>query len=748
MVKFKKHHSKNNAKRNRKIFGWLLFSLSVFIMFSFMLRFSFIMLTGTIDGVDLNQLGTSLHSIGQVIEARRGTIFDRNEQTIATDALSYKMIAVLTDAWSPIEKPIHIQDPEAVADVLDEYLTMKKSDILDKLTSSAAQVEFGADGSNLSYDQKIKIEESLEAEGLTGIEFQESQSRLYPNGVFASHMVGLAQSDSDEDASNHHLEGVMGLEYYFDDLLSGEDGAQHYQKDGDGYALPNEKEQREEAIDGMNLHLTLDRRLQVLLENVLDDQDKLYHPANMTATVMDAKTGEILATSQRPTFNPMTKEGLDDTWQTFLTEYEYEPGSTMKVFTLAAAIEEGVFNPNEFYQSGQYRVGDGVVNDWNRDWGAISYLEGLHRSSNAAFIKLVEKMGYDTWKSYLDQFGFGQLTGISLPNEQMGSNPFNWELQKANTAFGQGITVTLIQMLQAMTAITNDGEMVQPTIVSGISDQAGNHREVEVTTKGKPISAETAHQVLEYLAQGVESEQGTAIGYHTEGIRIATKTGTAQFINPETGAYYMTAPNFIYSSLSAFPSDDPKYVVYITVQQPQLIDKTGGMIVQDIFHRLKDRLLMKEQSLDEEISTQQSVEQTDMPNVVGVSVQEAQELLGQRRVTVIGNGEAVTAQSPLANATTYDGERVFLLTEGPLTLPDLTGWSRNDLLRLAEFMDINFKFEGEGFVNAQSIEPGQVIEPGTTVDITLSQPNRIDTEASPDELWDESTFMQEDVSVQ
>ena len=172
------------------------------------------------------------------------------------------------------------------------------------------------------------------------------------------------------------------------------------------------------------------------------------------------------------------------------------------------------------------------------------------------------------------------------------------------------------------------------------------------------------------------------------------------------------------------------------------------MIVQDIFHRLKDRLFIKAQALDEEISTQQSVEQTDMPNVVGVSVQEAQELLGQRRVTVIGNGEAVTAQSPLANATTYDGERVFLLTEGPLSLPNLAGWSRNDLLRLAEFMDINFKFEGEGFVNAQSIEPGQVIEPGTTVDITLSQPNRIDTEASPDELWDESTFMQEDVSVQ
>lgn len=748
MVKFKKHHSKNYAKRNRKIFGWLLFSLSGLVMVSFIIRFSFIMLTGTVDGVDLNQLGTSLHSIGQVIEARRGTIFDRNEQTIATDALSYKMIAVLTDAWSPIEKPIHIQNPEAVADVLDEYLTMKKSEILDKLTSSAAQVEFGADGSNLSYDQKNKIEEALKAEGLTGIEFQESQSRLYPNGVFASHIVGLAQSDSDEEADNHHLEGVMGLEHHFDDLLSGEDGVQHYQKDGDGYALPNEKEQREEAVDGMNLHLTLDRRLQVFLENVLDDQDKLYHPANMTATVMDAKTGEILATSQRPTFNPMTKEGLDDTWQTFLTEHEFEPGSTLKIFTLAAAIEEGVFNPNEFYQSGQYRVGDGVVNDWNRDWGTISYLEGLHRSSNAAFIKLVEKMGYDTWKNYLDQFGFGQLTGISLPNEQMGSNPFNWELQKANTAFGQGITVTLIQMLQAMTAITNDGEMVQPTIVSGISDQAGNHREVEVTTKGKPISAETAHQVLEYLAQGVESEQGTAIGYHTEGIRIATKTGTAQFINPETGAYYMTAPNFIYSSLSAFPSDDPKYVVYITVQQPQLIDKTGGMIVQEIFHRLKDRLLMKEQSLVAEGDGPQPAEVVEMPDVVGLSVQEAQEQLNNQRLTVIGNGEVINAQLPKPGTTIYYGERLFLQTDGPLTLPDLTGWSRNDLLRLQEFIDITFNFEGEGYVNEQSVEPGLVIEPGTTVSVTLSQPNRFETETPPDELWNESTFIQGEVSNQ
>lgn len=739
--KNKNQKSKKSPKHNRKVFGWLLFCVSLIVMGMFMARFSIIMLTGRVGDVDLNELYQSIHNEGSILEAKRGTIYDRNSNVVAADASSYKMIAVLTDKWAPPEKPVHIQDPEAVADVLSKYLDIKRSKILKKLKSSGDQVEFGTVGSNLSYDLKTKIEKALEEKQLTGIQFEESQSRLYPNGVFASHVVGLAQPDPD-NKENKKIVGVMGLEHYFDDLLSGKDGLRQYQKDSFGYALPNVKEQKKEAIDGNNLHMTLDRRLQVYLENVMDDQDAEFHPKNMTATVMDAKTGEILATSQRPSFNAMTKEGLDNTWQTFLTEFEFEPGSTMKIFTLAAAIEEHIFDPNELYQSGRYQVSDGYVNDWNREWGTITYLEGLHRSSNVAFVKLVQKMGYEKWKSYMDAFGFGRLTGISLPNEQPGSNPYTWELQKANTAFGQGVTVTPIQMLQAMTAITNGGEMIQPTIVSSVSDNEGNILDVEVTKKGTPISPETANLVLEYLAQGVESEHGTTIGYLTEGTRISTKTGTAQIINPETGQYYLSTPNYIYSSMSAFPSDNPEYIIYITVQQPELIDTTGDFVVRGIFHRLKERLLMDNHELNAEEESDVTSMISEMPDLVGLNKEAALEQLNQLRVGVIGMGDTISEQFIPPGGSINYSQRLFLKTDGVMTLPDLSGWSRNDLLKLEEFTGVKFTIEGEGFVRQQSIATGEIIEPGVEIAVTLSEPERGETEQSPDQLWNESTFNQ------
>jgi Cell division protein FtsI/penicillin-binding protein 2 len=250
-------------------------------------------------------------------------------------------------------------------------------------------------------------------------------------------------------------------------------------------------------------------------------------PKRITATVMDPKNGEIIASAQRPSFNATTLDNIDASWQNLLTEYTYEPGSTMKILTLAAAIEEGVFNPNQYFESGTIKAHGGTVSDYNPvGWGWISSLEGVARSSNVLFVQLVDAMGHDVWKEYLDAFGFAQTTGMDLPNEQAGYNPYEWPLQKVNTGFGQGISVTPVQMLQAFSAVANGGKMAQPSLVAkSVDNETEEETMYEHEVSESPISKETAELTLSYLKQATELEDAVARGYKKEGYSIAAKTG-------------------------------------------------------------------------------------------------------------------------------------------------------------------------------------------------------------------------------
>lgn len=763
----------NHSYQNKKRFGYVMILVS-FILFVFVIfRLGKIMVGGHVDGQNLDARVSSLYQSNDVLLAERGTIFDKNNNPIAVDSTSYKMFAILTDEWSPESRPIHVQEPEAVARILSQHLTISYESALEKLTADASQVEFGSIGNNLSFDTVHQLKSELEEQELTGITFEESQTRLYPNGTFASHIVGLAQDTSKDDEPknpNQQISGVMGLEAQFDEALTGNNGMVNFQKDRFGYMLPNQTVHAQESVDGADLHLTLDRRLQVYLENIMTQVQEEFTPKAMTATVMDAKNGEIIASAQRPTFNAMTKEGIDQSWQNLLVDYEIEPGSTLKVITLAAAIEEGVFDPNAYYQSGTYPVAGGKVRDVKPEgWGTISYLEGVFRSSNVSFVKLVEAMGFDTWKSYLDAFGFGQETGIELPSEQSGKNPYQWDLQKVNTAFGQGITVTPVQMLQAFTAITNEGQMVQPSIVKGLdqSDEssegepADGSTEAEVTetasdevnTDSKvvasPISKETAEKTLQYLQMGVESDVGTARGYRIEGVPVAAKTGTAQIVNPETGQYYSSESDFIFSVASMLPADDPEYIIYITVQQPELDGKVGhgSAVVNRIFQPLSQRLLVQDgYNIDEPDSINFDI--MEMPQVIEQDTQNVISELEAKGLTfsVVGNGDKIVQQYPYRGSQIYKGQRAILLTNGAMSMPDLTGWSRSDLAKLSDLTGLTFNITGEGYVVSQSITPQSFVETGDQVSVTLSDPHGtsgeegLDVIDHPDQLWDESTF--------
>lgn len=714
-----------NSSRNRQNFSSLFLIVTVFSFVLVFMRFSQIMVHGEIDGEDLRENVVNLYTRNQTLQADRGTIYDRHGNPLAIDATSYKMIAVLTDKWSTPENPQHVQNKEAIASILANHINLSKEDVLEFLNKDVDQVEFGAAGRNLSYHTTSHIKQELNEQNLKGIVFEEKKKRLYPNGTFASHTVGLAQYPTqEEDSGTKQLVGVMGLESSFNDLLTGTNGERSYQKDSLGYLVPRLENYEIEPQDGDDLYLTFDHKLQVHLESILNIVQEENSPKAVTATVINPKNGEIIASAQRPSFNATTLENIDASWQNLLTEYTFEPGSTMKVITLAAAIQEGVFNPNKYFETGTIRIHGEAVRDHNNSgWGWVSYLEGLSRSSNVLMVELIEAMGHDVWKEYLDAFGFGQATGVSLPYEQNGNNPYGSMIQKVNTGFGQGISVTPIQMLQAFTAIANEGQMMKPKFLNKTIDkETGEENVFEPEVANNPITPETAKATLSYLKQATEMDVAVARNYKVEGQSVAAKTGTAQIYDAELNRYSST--KYVYSVTAAFPAEDPEYLVYITVQEPNLTpDATSGSaVVQKIYHPLVKRIVDFNDSSDNQ-SAGGNIHYIETPSFLDMSVEEAQQQVQENEIdyTLIGTGTEVVQQLPYPDTPLFEEQQVILMTSGAATMPDLTNWSRNDAMKVAELTGVNMVFSGEGYVVSQSLAPGLYMDPGEEIQITLSQ---------------------------
>src|SRR5699024_1511631 len=322
-------------------------------------------------------------------------------------------------------------------DVEANYFAEKLTEAKEK---ELFQVEFGSQTKELNQQQK----EEIEALDLPGINFEKESIRYYPNDIFASHIIGFAtqnNKDDDED-SDQSIKGVTGIEKVKDDILRGEDGFVSYQRDRYNKKLLDPKEVVKSPVDGNDIYLTIDQKVQVLLEDVMSEVEEKYEPSKITATVMNAKTGEIVAMSNRPSYNPNDPIDVKN-WYNDSISTPFEPGSTVKMFTWASAIDAGVYNGDEQFQSGRYKINERVsaVNDHNQGqgWGKISYDEGFARSSNVAASKLVwEKIGPDEFLDYLKAFEFDKETGIDLPGEVGGRILYDWPAEKLTTSFGQG----------------------------------------------------------------------------------------------------------------------------------------------------------------------------------------------------------------------------------------------------------------------------------------------------------------------
>lgn len=620
-----------NRSNNRKDSAFILIGVISCLAILVMGRLIYIEARQQINGVSLDKKTQELYQGHEQILAKRGTIFDRNGNPIAEDATSYSVYGVLDRNYIGMnEQKLYVQPQyvDDIADILNQYLGLKKSFVEKQLSQSPSkvkQVEFGTKGSGISLETKDKIEKALKKKNIKGIYFNPHPDRIYPNGVFASHLIGYTTLENEKDESQG-LQGVMGIEAAFNKELAGTNGEEYFQRDVNGNPIPGTVVVTKKAKNGDNIYTTLDFNLEIYLESLMTQVDKKYSPESMTAVLVQAKTGQILAASQRPTFNPETKAGLTSStkngaqWRNLLVQDAFEPGSVMKIFTVAAAIQTGHFNPNATYNAGSINVDGTVIRDWDyNNPKVLTYAQALAHSSNVGMIRLEEMMGNE-WQVYLQKFGFTKSTNSGLPGEVNGSLQNSTSVDRAMTAYGQAVAVTNFQMIRAITAIANEGKMLKPQYIKKIvNPNTGKVTKTKTEVVGHPITKSTAEEVLQVMRQTVEDKQlGTGTDYALNGYQSSVKTGTAQIF--ENGAYSSASNNngdFLYSMVQIAPTEDPEYFIYMTMKRPHIpphSKETPTKVMASVTTPLMERAL----SLDKNSSQYQ---QTTATSTSGVNSQ-------------------------------------------------------------------------------------------------------------------------------
>ena len=680
----------------------LIFFLFLFIL---ILRLGYLCLAGQVDGIDLKEFSSKRNTKSETLYALRGNIYDANGDVLAQTINSYTLIAYLDKSRSEgYSTPKHVVNKELTAEKLSTVIDLSKERILEILNKDAYQVEFGSAGKGLTELQK----ESIEALGLYGIDFITTHKRYYPNNDFLSYVIGYTTTDE-----NGLMTGEMGIEKQYNSQMTGTNGYVKYEKDLNGYKFPNSNEIRKEKVDGNDIYLTIDSNVQMSLETVVDKAQDESNADWLITVVADAKTGAILGSATSPSFNPNTKDISN--YLNPLVSYTYEPGSVMKTYTYMAAFEN---NPtfeaaDNNCITGPYTIGEDVVSDWNKTgWGEISYQKGYTLSSNTCIANLIKN--YLSKKQLMDYFkklGFGSLTNIDLPNEYSGKVNFKYDVEVVNAGFGQGITTTPIQQIKALTAIANNGVLLNPYIVlKTINSQTG---EVTYEAKVKEIDRVASEQTIKkikdlmYLVVNSDSSETTGSSYKMDGYDLIGKTGTAQIANASTGKYYTGKYDYITSFSGMYPKDDPQVIVYVAMQRSKdskVLPQTVKTIVKDTAKYLG--IFEETPELTKEVLTYK------IENYKNKNINDVKQSLDSKAATYIiyGNGTKVIDQYPSKDTIVNTKDKIFIFTNDEVTtMPDLTNFSVKDALVVLSKLKINYEVQCEGYVQQQSIPAGTVI---------------------------------------
>lgn len=732
MAKRKIRFKKPNFLIKQSKIGAVLLVLGFgLLFFTLVLRYSYIMLTGHSSGEDLIMKANEKYLVQSQEQPERGKIYDRNGKVLAEDVERYKVVAIVDKKASEgSEKPKHVTDKKETAKKLATVIDMSEEDIEKRLDNKKAfQVEFGQKGSDLTYQEKEKIEKM----NLPGVTLYPETERFYPNGNFASHLIGIAQKDADTG----ELNGAMGVEKIFDSYLSGQKGALSYIHDIWGYIAPNTKKEKTPQR-GDDVHLTIDSNIQVFVEEALDGMVEHYKPKDLFAVVMDADTGEILAYSQRPTFNPETGEDFGKKWANDLYQNTYEPGSTFKNFGLAAAIEEGEFKPDKKYTAEPKEVMGSKISDWNKvGWGEIPMSLGFTYSSNTLMMHLQDLVGSDKMKEWYEKFGFGESTNGMFDGEATGDIAWDNEAQQKTSAFGQSTTVTPVQMLQAQSAFYNEGNMLKPWFIDSVSNPVSNDTfyKGEKEIAGKPIKKDTAKKVRTEMDKVVNSEKSNAKNYRIDGYEIEGKTGTAQVADPDNGGYVEGENPYFVSFIGDAPKDDPEVVVYAGMSLAQKNDQEAYESgVSKAFKPIMENTLKYLNVGDKNSKDKSDVKYSKVPDVEGQETQKAQDKVNSKSLEpiVIGDGEKITKQSVTADKEVLPNSRVLLLTDGDITMPNMSGWTKEEVVAFEKLTNTKVTTKGSGFVSEQSITEGQKISKKDKIEVSLSS-EEINGETADDE---------------
>ncbi len=700
---------RNKAKINLK-FTLLCVSLLLCVAIG---KLCYVVLAKNVDGTDLTAFAESRNTVSEILPAKRGSIYDCNKEVLAQNVNSYTVIAYLSSSRTTSENnPQHVVDKEYTAEAISPLINMTKEQVLKLLNQDLYQVELGPGGRGITELTKKEIEKL----NLPGIDFISSTKRYYKMGNFAPYIIGYARPNDKEEIS-----GEMGIEKYYNDKLKGKDGKKTYQQDAYGYQLPDNSKHPvliEEAEDGNDIYLTIDNNIQLIAENAVYNLADKHDLKWVTFSVMEAKTGAIVASASSPSFNLNTLDNIES-YLNPLTSYTYEPGSTMKIFSFMAAIENGIYNGEDTFDSGTIKLKDKtVIKDFNNvGWGKISYNKGFAYSSNVAATLLAQKLGTKKLKTFYENLGFGKNTGIELPGELPGKINFNYESELANASFGQGVTTTPVQNLQALSSLANNGTILKPYIVSKIVDSKGNIVYEGKRTELKTVaSADTINQVKNLMYDVVYNGLSSSKYYAADNVTVIGKTGTAQIASPN-GGYLTGNYDYIKSFAGLFPYEDPEYVIYISVKQ--LIGET-----RDIADIVSDSIeeIAKYKNL---VETKSDIDETKiikLSNYISKDVILTADLLEKKgiKVIILGDGKHVINQYPVRNKKVTVGNKVFLLTDGTnFIMPDVIGWSSNEIVTFCKLIGLKYNISGYGKVVSSSINPNENINFENILEINL-----------------------------
>ncbi|NBC70458.1 penicillin-binding transpeptidase domain-containing protein [Paenibacillus sacheonensis] len=685
------------------------------IFLSGLLSFMFVVLIARVFQVQVVQGGTYLALAKQtwakdnVIAANRGMITDKNNKPLAMNVNAYNLSLQPQRIYH-----LHLQD-EIVEKLslllgsseayLNGLISKKKSDgnyfVQVEVRNGGWLLDSGMD------DKLVKLKAALQKEKSTsdvGMVIEQADKRFYPDNSLASQLLGYVNKEGVP---------IMGLEKSLDKELKQTDGRIIAYQDGSSIELPNGTISYQKPVNGKNITLTIDEQIQFYVEDALRGLQAKYNPKSASVIVADPNTMDILALANIPSFNPNAfweKANDLSAFYNHAIRSEYEPGSTFKIVTLAAAVQEGLFDPNEKYRSGSIKVPGRTIHDINpQGWGTITFLEGLKRSSNVEFVKLgYEKLKPAKLEQYIRNFGFGSPTGIELPGESKGVITMKYPSDFAAASYGQGeVQVTPIQQIAAISAIANGGKLMQPHLVKKIEDpQEGNVVTSKPTVVRQVISKETATKVGQYLEQVVSDRViGSGRYAYMNGYTVAGKTGTANKV--ENGEY--AEGKHVVSFIGYAPVSDPKLAIIVIVDEPNSEVDGGGVVAAPVFKQIMMNSL-KYLKIPEDRKEQQPTDEGNqqlvtMPSYLGKGIQELNK--NGLMVKTIGSGKKVIFQYPTAGVKINKLAPIYLFTDQTInqTPPDLTGLPLIDALSIARILKFELNVSGEGFVVSQRFDP-------------------------------------------